>query len=209
MRNKTSINEKDSSRRRGNVKVAQATIAAQEANIRRSTDLKAFARIVAPFKGTSRCGPSSAEPSLLQKHEPALQDRRDRSGAHSLGRSQDVAPSVRDGADAAVTVREFAGQKFPGKVARFTGALDPATRTMGTEVRVPNPDANLLSGMYVEVALTLASPHKVLEVPATVLYNDAKGLRVAVVGSDDVVHLVPVTIERDTGATLQISRYPE
>ena len=90
-------------------------------------------------------------------------------------------------------------------MARSSGALDPNTRTMLVEVRVPNPKNELLAGMYAEVALTLPSSHRVFEVPATALLNDAKGLRVAVVDADDTLRLVPVVIERDTGATVQIS----
>jgi len=60
-----------------------------------------------------------------------------------------------------VTVREFA-EKFPGKVLDLR-ALSIRDPNHGHGGACANPDANLLSGMYVEVALTLASPHKVLE----------------------------------------------
>ena len=46
---------------------------------------------------------------------------------------------------------------------------------MTTEIQVPNPDGALLPGMYVQVALTLPVPHRVLEIPATALYSDAQG----------------------------------
>ena len=59
--------------------------------------------------------------------------------------------------------------------------------------------------MYVEVALTLPLPHRVLQIPATALMNDAHGLRVAVVDADDKLHIVPVVVERDTGATYDIA----
>jgi multidrug efflux pump subunit AcrA (membrane-fusion protein) len=76
---------------------------------------------------------------------------------------------------------------------------------MSTEVRVPNENHDLLAGMYVQVALTLPIPHRLYEVPATALYNDSNGTRVAVVGAGDIVSLRKVTIERDTGTSLQIS----
>jgi membrane fusion protein, multidrug efflux system len=72
-------------------------------------------------------------------------------------------------------------------------------------VQVPNPEGKLLAGMYAEVSLTLPLPHRVLEVPATSLYNDAKGLRVAVVDAENKIRMVPITVERDTGATILIS----
>jgi RND family efflux transporter MFP subunit len=118
---------------------------------------------------------------------------------------QDVAPSVRADVPADVTVREYPGRVFHGTVARAAGALDPQSRTMNTEVRVVNTDNALFAGMYAEVSLTLPSPHNVYEVPATALFNDAQGLRLAIVGSDSKVRLVKVTLERDTGSTVLIS----
>ncbi len=76
---------------------------------------------------------------------------------------------------------------------------------MTTEIQVPNPDGALLPGMYVQAGLNLAIPHRVLEVPATALYNDAQGVRVATVDATSKVKYVPITIERDTGATVQIA----
>jgi RND family efflux transporter MFP subunit len=118
---------------------------------------------------------------------------------------QTVAASVQVGAEATITVREFAGRKFAGKVTRSAGALDPDLHTMTTEVQVPNPDGALLPGMYVQAALTFPTPHRVVEIPATALYSDAQGLRVAVVDAQQKVHFAPITIERDTGATLQVA----
>ncbi|MEP7053547.1 MAG: efflux RND transporter periplasmic adaptor subunit, partial [Pseudomonadota bacterium] len=118
---------------------------------------------------------------------------------------QDVASGVKTGLDAKVTTREYPNRAFLGKVAHTSGALDSNTRTMLTEVRVPNPNNELLSGMYAEVALTLPSAHQVFEIPATALLNDARGLRVAIVDAENTLRLVPIAIERDTGATVQIA----
>jgi multidrug efflux pump subunit AcrA (membrane-fusion protein) len=76
---------------------------------------------------------------------------------------------------------------------------------MTIEVRVPNPDGQLLTGMYAEVALDLKTPHRVFGLPATALLNDAKGLRVAVVGPDSRIKWRPVVIERDTGSIIEIA----
>ena len=94
---------------------------------------------------------------------------------------------------------------YLGQVLHAGGALDAATRTMNTEVRVPNGDGALIAGMYAQVALTLPSPHRVFELPATALMSDASGLRVATVDDDSKVHLVPVVIERDTGTNIEVS----
>ncbi len=118
---------------------------------------------------------------------------------------QDVAPSVRPGQLAHVAVREYAGRKFEGAIARAAGALDDASRTMTTEVRVPNPKGELLPGMYVEVALTLPTPHRLYEVPATALFNDSQGTRVAVVDAQNKIAMRKIGIERDTGSLLLVS----
>jgi hypothetical protein len=59
--------------------------------------------------------------------------------------------------------------------------------------------------MYTEVLLSLPVPHRAYEIPATALYNDASGLRVAVVDADESLRFAKIVIERDTGATLQVS----
>src|SRR5258705_5545485 len=59
--------------------------------------------------------------------------------------------------------------------------------------------------MYIEVLLSLPVPHRAYEIRATALYNDASGLRVAVVDANDTLRYSKIVIERDTGATLQVS----
>ena len=188
------------------VKVAKSGVAVQAANIRRLLQLKSFAHVLAPFAGTvtarnvergSLVSAGNATPlfkvAILDPVRVFVQV------------PQDAAAGIQNELPAKVSTREFPGRVFAGKVARSSGALDQNTRTMLVEVRVPNPKNELLAGMYAEVALTLPSSHRVFEVPATALLNDAKGLRVALVEADDTLRLVPVTVERDTGATVQIS----
>ncbi|EYF05173.1 efflux RND transporter periplasmic adaptor subunit [Chondromyces apiculatus] len=188
------------------VTVAQATIRAQQANIQRLRNLKAFAKLTAPFAGTitSRTIEIGALVSA-GNGTPLFSIAATDPVRVFVAVPQDVAPSVKLNAPARVTLREFAGQPFEGTIVRTSGALDPVTRTMNTQVNVPNPDGKLLIGMYAEVSLTLPTPHKIFEVPATALYSDSQGLRIAVVTPENKIHFVPITIERDTGATLHIS----
>ncbi|HET7540431.1 MAG TPA: efflux RND transporter periplasmic adaptor subunit [Polyangiaceae bacterium] len=188
------------------VKVAKSGVAVQQANIRRLLQLKSFAHVVAPFAGTvtarniergSLVSAGNATPlfkvAMLDPVRVFVQV------------PQDAATGVKNEIEAKVTVREYPGRSFTGKVAHFSGALDQNTRTMLVEVRVPNPKNELLAGMYAEVSLTLPASHRVFEVPATALLNDAKGLRVALVDADNTLRLVPVTVERDIGATVLLS----
>jgi len=189
-----------------NVSVAQATIEAQQANIRRLTQLKAFARVTAPFAGTVTQRWVEVGALVTAGNGQPLY----RVAALDPARvfvqvPQDVAPGIRANVAATVTVREYPGRAFQGRIARSAGELDSATRTMTTEVRVPNGDGALIAGMYAQVALTLPSPHRVFELPATALMSDASGLRVATVDGESRIHLVSVVVERDTGTNIEVS----
>lgn len=186
-----------------NVEVAEANILAQKANIGRLVQMQAFSRIVAPFSGTITS--RTIERGALVSPTTALFKISQAETVRVIVQvPQDVASTVATHQPAKVTVREYAGRVFEGKVARAAGALDPVSRTMTTEVRVPNPKSELLSGMYAQVALTLPSPHRVWEVPATAVMTDAKGIRLAIVDQGRL-RLVKVTIERDNGATMEIA----
>lgn len=189
-----------------NVNVAVAAVDAQRSNLRRLQQTKAFAHVVAPFAGTIT--QRTVERGALVtagNGNPLYKVAATDPVRVFIQVPQDVAPTVRVDLPAEVTVREFAGRNFDGKVARAAGALDPTTRTMTTEVRVPNPKNELLGGMYAQVALTLPTPHRVYELPATAIMNDMNGIRVAIVTPENTLRLVKVVVERDTGPTVQIA----
>jgi RND family efflux transporter MFP subunit len=188
------------------VAAAESNVVAQEANVRRLQELQAFAKVTAPFAGTitsrsvdrgSLVGEGGSTPMFtLVATDPVR---------IFIDVPQSVAPSIRNGTDATVSVREYAGRSFTGRVTRSAGALDPELHVMSTEVQVPNADGALLPGMYVQVAINLPVPHHVLAIPATALYSDAQGVRVATVDAQQRIKFVPITIERDTGATLWVA----
>jgi RND family efflux transporter MFP subunit len=188
------------------VAAAQSNVAAQQANVRRLVDLQNFAKVTAPFAGTittrtidrgSLLTDTGTTPMFTLVATDPIRV--------FIDVPQSVAASMKVGTDAVVTVRELPNRKFTGKIARSAGSLDPDLHTMSTEIDVPNPDSALLPGMYVEAALTLPVPHRVVEIPATALYSDSQGVRVAVVDAQNKAHLVPITIERDTGASLWVA----
>jgi RND family efflux transporter MFP subunit len=189
-----------------NINVAQAAVEAELANIRRLTDVQRFSKVTAPFAGTITARNVERGSLVTAGNATPLF----RLAATDTVRvyvqvPQDVAASVSVGVAAKVTVRELTGRVFEGHVAHTAGVLDSVTRTLNTEIRVPNPDAKLLSGMYAEVSLNLSAPRQVYEIPATALLNDAQGLRVAIIRPDGTLHLQPIAIERDLGSTLQVS----
>ncbi|MBX3155802.1 MAG: efflux RND transporter periplasmic adaptor subunit [Deltaproteobacteria bacterium] len=188
------------------VAAAESSIAAQEAAVRRLGELVEFTKITAPFTGTV---------TARSIDRGALVSEANRTPLFTIAATdpvrvfvdvpQTIAPSVRPKTAAKISVREFPDRTFDGEVARTTGTLDPDLHTLSVEVRVPNGDGALLPGMYVQVRLTLPVPHRVLELPITALYSDAAGLRVAVVDAASRVKLVPITIERDTGAAIHVA----
>lgn len=188
------------------VAAAESNVAAMEANVRRLVELQGFSKVVAPFAGTITTR-SIDRGALVQTGgtTPMFTLVATDPVRIFIDVPQTIAPSVKADTPAVVTVREYGGRKFTGKVTRSAGALDEDMHTMTTEIQVPNTDGALMPGMYVQTAITLPTPHRVLEIPSTALYSDADGLRVATVDSQHHVKFVKIVIERDTGATIQIT----
>jgi membrane fusion protein, multidrug efflux system len=113
-------------------------------------------------------------------------------------------PAIKDGMPAYVTVQELAGQRFKGTVARTADAIDPTTRTLLTEVDVPNKDGRLLRGSFGEVHFTPKIDAEKVTVPVNSMLFRQEGAQVAVVGPNNKVELRPITIGRDYGTTLEV-----
>jgi RND family efflux transporter MFP subunit len=190
------------------VRSAEATIRSREATVRRLVELTSFAKVTAPFAGTvtSRTVEVGA---LVTAGNGAGQAMFKVAEVDTLrvfvSVPQVYAPLVRVGEEARVSVREYPGRAFPGKITRAAGALDPSSRTMLTEIEVPNGDHALLPGMYAQASLHLAAAHPPLLVPASALVFGAEGTSVLVVGADQRVHRKKIVIEGDYGADLGVA----
>ena len=114
------------------------------------------------------------------------------------------AGAVRTGLPAQIELPSMPGQRFSGKVARTSDAIDPATRTLRTEIDVPNSDGKLYPGSYGQVHFDLKVSTAKFSVPVNALLFRAEGTRAAVVGTDGKVHLKPVVIGRDYGTDVEI-----
>jgi RND family efflux transporter MFP subunit len=114
-----------------------------------------------------------------------------------------MAGYVRVGGPAGVTFNEFPGEKFSGQVARTAQAIDPASRTLLTEIDVANDAGQLFPGAYSPVHLETEGPTSLL-VPSSSLLFRSEGASVGVVGPDNRVHLKKIKIGRDLGAKLEI-----
>ncbi|WP_354211373.1 MULTISPECIES: efflux RND transporter periplasmic adaptor subunit [unclassified Bradyrhizobium] len=183
--------------------VAKSNIAAQQAQIRVLEQDKAYQRVVAPFDGviTQR---NIDNGSLVQAgstflfalmHADVIRTQ--------MFVPQDEAVGVQPGVDAVIRVPELPGRAFPGKVTRIATALQPGSRTLLTEIDVPNPGGALQPGIYCSVELYIPRKTPSLMIPADAVVFDENGLHVAVV-ENGVVHMQKISIARDFGTQIEV-----
>jgi RND family efflux transporter MFP subunit len=116
-------------------------------------------------------------------------------------------PSCTPGTLADLTLQEYPGRRFHGKVVRTARAIDPSSRTLLVEVDVPNGDGSLVPGAYTEVHFQLKVFRQTLILPVSTLLFRQEGLRVVTVvhgTGGDIARLVPITIGQDDGRVVQI-----
>ena len=188
---------------------SKATVDSNAANVRRLEQLQSFEKIYAPFDGviTARnvdigvlinAGSTSTSGRELF-HMTAIQTLR-----VFVAVPEVYSRAARPGSTATLTLEEFPGRSFKGTLVRTANAIDLASRTLLVEVDVDNPSGELLPGAYVFVHLKLPRQVASVTVPANTLLFRAEGLQVAVV-RDGRAQLVPVTIGRDYGTTVEIA----
>jgi RND family efflux transporter MFP subunit len=189
------------------VDVAQANVVAEEAQVQVLHQQKIYQRVVAPFEGviTQR---NVDVGSLVQADATSgtfmftiMQGNVIRTQVFV---PQDQAFGLQPGIEAVVHVPEIPNRTFPGKVTRIANALQPGSRTLLTEIDIPNPDGTLSPGIYCTIELHIPRKTPSFRVSAdAIIFNEA-GLQVAVV-ENGVVHLRNVTIVRDLGKEVEIN----
>jgi len=208
LRKSDSVSQQEADQQESGYTQAQANLAASDANVRRLEQMESFKNVYAPFSGvlTRR----TVDPGALIN-----------AGAQAAGRElfdlarvdplrvfvnvpQSYAPSMKVGLKAAVTLQEFPGQKFMGTIARTADAIDPATRTLNTEVDVPNKDGKLLPGSFGQVHFSVGNTVPRITIPVNAMLFRAEGPQAAVVGKDDKIELRSIQIGRDFGNTIEI-----
>jgi RND family efflux transporter MFP subunit len=117
---------------------------------------------------------------------------------------QSEADSVKPGQRAVISITDIAGRKFNGQVTRTSNALDPATRTLLTEVQVENVGGALMPGMFAQVDLTVPRKYPPLLIPGDTLVVRSDGPQVAVVQPDATVHFTRIQLGRDFGDRLEV-----
>ena len=203
LRKKDVVSQQELDERRSGATQAVANLAAADANVQRLRQLQGFTRVLAPFDG------------VITRRNVEVGDLVDSSGKALfvltqmdplriyVNVPQSYAQLVRAGQKVLVTQAELRGRTFSGEVARSSGAIDPATRTMQVEINLPNRDGTLLPGAYVQVDLPLAGA-KTLVVPTNVLLFRGEGTRVALVDGASRIRLKPVTLGRNLGESIEV-----
>jgi len=115
--------------------------------------------------------------------------------------------AIQPGVEADLHVPAYPDRVFHGEIVRSAGAIDTTSRTLNTEIRVPNPDGTLLPGAYAEVVLQLTDSTPAILIPANTLVVNASGTQVALVENvdgQDKIHYLPVKVGRDFGLEVEI-----
>jgi RND family efflux transporter MFP subunit len=192
----------------GDYNAKKAMVQSAEANVKRLEELESFKRVYAPFAGVitrrnvdtgtlidAGNGGTARELFNLAQVDPIRA---------FVAVPQTFAPSIHTGQHACLELAEISGQKFCGQVARTADSIDPATRTLRTEVDVPNPAGKLLPGAYAEVHFDVKVSGNLLSLPVSALLFRPDGTMVAVVDADSKIQLKRIAIGRDYGSTVEV-----
>ena len=208
LRKTDSVSQQELDQRVSDYSQAEANLAAADANVRRLDQLESFKHVYAPFAGVitrrnvdigalvnAGNGGSGKELFGLSDIDPLRV---------YVSVPESDAPGIRVGMPAWIGVAEFPATHFAGTVVRTANAIDATTRTLLTEVDVPNPAGRLLPGAYAQVHFRVPVGAGRLAVPSSAMLFRAEGPRIAVVGPGGKVQLRRIVIGRDFGTSLEI-----
>jgi membrane fusion protein (multidrug efflux system) len=204
-----SVSKQDADNASGNYEARQAMVQSAEANVKRLEELESFKRVYAPFSGVitqrnvdagnlinaGNGGSATKEMFDLAQIDPLRV---------FVSVPQSYGPSIHVGMKACLELSEYTGRNFCGQVARTANAIDPGTRTLLTEVDVPNPSGTLLPGAYAQVNFNAKLSGLRLTLPINALLFRPEGTMAAVVGPDGRLNLKKLVIGRDFGASVEV-----
>ncbi|MBN2505200.1 MAG: efflux RND transporter periplasmic adaptor subunit [Verrucomicrobia bacterium] len=200
-----SVSEQENAEKQADVKVKTASVAAGRANVARLEQLQSFGRVAAPFAGTITA--READVGMLVSA----------SGGRELFRlaqtdklrvqvrvPQTEAARIAPGLAVELTIPEQPNRVYTGRVARTSGEISPDSRTLLTEVEVPNADGRILVGSFAQARFVGGRQEERLAVPANALVFGAAGPQVALVQPGGKVELRTVKLGRDFGQAVEI-----
>jgi RND family efflux transporter MFP subunit len=204
-----SVTQQDTDNAVASYKANQATVQANQANVRQLQQLVSYEKVYAPFDGVvdvrntdigylinsgSSGGPQTQLFHMVQADKLRVY----------VNVPEDYSQAAKPGLTAELALAEFPGQRFTGKLVRTAQAIDPVTRTLLVEIEVNNPTGKLLSGSYAELHLKVPATHNVYIIPAEALLFRKTGLHVATVNNGQVL-IKTVTLGHDFGDTVEVA----
>ena len=185
-----------------------STVDSAQANVQRLEQLQSFEKIYAPFSGVV----TARNVDVGQLINAGAGTLMFRLSAIDVLRvyvnvPQIYSQSAVPGSTAKLTLSEFPGQTFTGKLVRTARAIDPASRTLLVEFDVDNRDGKLLPGAYTEVHMNVHQGVAPLIIPVSALIFRNQGLQVGTVvkgANGDQAKLLQVTLGQDDGSTVQV-----
>ena len=202
------VSQQDVDNTVGTFNANKAIVEANQANVKQLETLQSFEKIYAPFDGiiTARNtdigdlinsgSNGNAKTDLFHISQPGVL-------RVYVNIPEEYSQLTKPGLTATLTLAEFPGKTFSGKLVRTADSINNATRTLLSEVDVNNPTGQLLSGSFAEVLFKVPTEISTFIIPVDTLLFRAEGLRVAVV-KDGKAALVPVTPGHDFGETMEI-----
>jgi membrane fusion protein (multidrug efflux system) len=185
-----------------------ASVNSSQANVERLEALAGYKKITAPFDGivTARntdvgalinAGGGSGPPMFIVSDIKKLRVY--------VNVPQTYVPSVKIGAKATISVPEYPTRTFEATVEASAQSVDVNSGTTQMQLALDNSAGELMPGGFANVRLGLQRDSVPLNIPASALIFDQKGLRVATVTSDNKILFKPVTIARDLGREIQLA----
>src|SRR6266853_4577050 len=202
------VSQQDVDNAAGTYNANNSIVQANQANVKQLETLQSFEKIYAPFDGIVTV--RNVDVGDLINSGSAPGTRTDLFHIAQPGKlrvyvyvPQEYSQAAAPGLTAELTLAEFPGRRFPGKLVRTANAINNATRTLLAEVDVDNPTGKLLSGSYAEVHLNLPGLASTHLLPVNTLLFRSEGLQVAVV-KDGKVALTHITPGHDFGNQIEI-----
>jgi RND family efflux transporter MFP subunit len=203
-----SVSRQDVDNAAGDFEAKKAMVASAQSNVRRLEQLQSFEKIYAPFEGsiTARntdighlINSGAGGPATELFHIADTKSVR-----VFVNVPQDYSQSAQPGLTADLTLQEFPGRRFKGKLVRTANSIDPSSRTLLVEVDVNNPTGELLPGAYAQVHLKAAEGTPIAILPVSAILFRSEGLQVGVVENGNSVQLRSVTPGRDFGKEIEV-----
>lgn len=192
----------------GNFEAKKAMVASAQSNVKRLEDLQSFQKIYAPFDGVITARKIDIGALINSGNGGPAQELFHIASIHRMRVYVNVPETysrvAKPGLMADLTLAEFPGRRFQGKLVRTAESIDAATRTLLAEFDVANPTGDLLPGAYAEMHLQLPGGSSTFMLPVNTLIFRSAGLQVAILQNNNRVALIPVTLGRDFGNEVEV-----